>query len=209
MASDARPGQPDDGTLMRTLADPYAPFAAKTVACDLLVARHREVMCRTAAWELRLRNCTSLEALDVVHQVVAHLLASPAAGQFDPERELRPWLLQLVRYQARDLVRKERKYHSRIDPSPVPDHGASPQEQLMLQEELEGLMRCLNKEEEALCRRFYLDGHTAQEIAGEKGQTVTQVYRQLHRLRTRLRNQLPERRPEPRRREQGGNRAPP
>jgi DNA-directed RNA polymerase specialized sigma24 family protein len=59
-----------------------------------------------------------------------------------------------------------------------------------LQEEAGAVLAHLNREEESVCRAFYLEGLPARTVAEQHGKTVDQVYRQLFQVRTRLRRRF-------------------
>jgi RNA polymerase sigma factor (sigma-70 family) len=177
----------DDCTAMRILAA-ASPESARKQAGDALVERYFKAMLACAAWQLRARKNKGLEAFDVVQEVFARLLVPRIAAQFDAARPLKPWLLELVRNQARNLIREERKQQKRAESGRLsPAAGRSPQEQFMVEDEVRVIIGQLTSDEAEICRLFYLDRLTAQQVAERLGRPVAWVYRNLHKVRTKVR----------------------
>jgi RNA polymerase sigma-70 factor (ECF subfamily) len=172
-----------DPDLMGVLAAEGAAAEDKQKACEVLVTRHYHAMLRRARGELP-QPLLDL-ARDVVQEVVAVLLKSAKARQFDPARPLGPWLLQVVTYKARDVRRQESRHRATGDcPCRAPGRDAD----LALDDYLAELLGHLTGSEEEVVRLFYLDGLSARDVAERKDWSLDKVYRELHKARTKLRS---------------------
>jgi len=148
-------------------------------------------MCTWVEQELHNLHCHCLNALDVVHQVVASLLAGRLLRRFDPDQPLPPWLHRAVSNKARDLARRERRHQAvRLEGLALACRQPSPAAACMLHEQFGAVLAQLSAEEQAVCCDFYLEGLSARDVAEQHGKTVDQVYRQLFQVRTRLRRRL-------------------
>jgi len=180
-----------DALLIETLLDPGSGDAARMAASESLVGRYLEAMCSWAEQELHNVHCHCLNALDVVHQVVAGLMAGRVLRRFNPAQPLQPWLHRVVSNKARDLARRERRHHAcRLEGLAVASRQPSPVVMCILHEQFVAVLAQLSDEEQAVCCAFYLEGLSARDVAEQHGKTVDQVYRQLFQVRARLRRRF-------------------
>jgi len=191
MSSENLTDDSPDSLLIATLRNPDSADMDRTAASESLLRRYLEMMCTWAEQELHNLHCQCLNALDVVHQVVAGLLAGRVLERFDPDQPLPPWLHRVVSNKARDLARQERRHQAvRLEGLSLACRQPSPVAACMLHEQMGAVLAQLSDEEQAVCCDFYLEGLSARDVAEQHGKTVNQVYRQLFQVRARLRRRF-------------------
>jgi len=169
-----------------------AQAADKRAACEELWRRYHKEMLAWAISELRDRPVTTVQATDVVQEVFSKLLHATVARNFLGDRPLRPWLIRVLRNQARDLLRQERRQPAGVEEQRLVECPAKePGEPGSFLPELEALLHLLTEEERRLVQLFYLQESSASEVGAATGQDVQAIYRQLHRIRGKLRSLLP------------------
>lgn len=140
------------------------------------------------------------DAMDVAQEALLRLFAT--LPRFDPERPLKPWLLSIVRNQARDLWRRRKVRRAdsldddRRDLSrELADTAADPERDARREELRRQVWRALSglppKLKEILVLRDYHD-LTYAEIAAVLKIPLGTVMSRLHRARAELRRQLEE-----------------
>jgi RNA polymerase sigma factor (sigma-70 family) len=180
-----------DELLIETLLDPDSTDEAKTAASESLVCRYLETMSAWAEQELHNLHCHCLNALDVVHQVVAGLMDGQVLRRFNRRLPLEPWLHRVVSNKARDLARQERRHQAcRLEGQAVACPQRSPVAICIMHEEYSAVLAQLSDEEQAVCCDFYQEGLSARDVAEQHGKTVDEVYRQLYQVRARLRRRF-------------------
>jgi RNA polymerase sigma factor (sigma-70 family) len=191
MSADTEGAPLNDSELMQILAGD-ASAEEKRKACALLWQRYGDRMEEWATSCLRGKGEHNLDALDVVQEVFARLVSSGLPRHFQSDRPLWPWLMQVVKNQMHDLVRRERRQGSRrsLEYLSAPARERSPPELLMAREEYAGVMAQLPEEERTLFQAFYLEGKLPGDLAAERDKNVAWVYRQLHKARVRIRRFL-------------------
>jgi RNA polymerase sigma factor (sigma-70 family) len=158
-------------------------------AYEELVRMYQGIAHRTAY----LITGQAAEAEDAAQQ--AFIKAYRALGRFDPDRPFRPWLLRIVGNEARNLRRSTgRRAAMELAVALQPEDPApSPEQEAMVRERRESLLRVLDGLPEAdrrvIALRYFLDLSEA-EMAGilavAPGTVKSRLSRALARLRASL-----------------------
>ena len=165
-------------------------------AGEELARRHRNSAYLLALQLLGNRD----DALDVAQEAMLRFLST--LGRIDPGRAVRPWLLAIVRNQARDFWRRQRVRRAEsIDADPdglasqVVDAGAGPEEEAGRAELRRRVWRAIGSlapdhREIVVLRDFH--GLSYDELARTIGIPIGTVMSRLHAARQRLRARLVE-----------------
>ncbi len=190
-AADAPGAVPDDATDAELVVRTRRGDAA---AGDLLARR-----CRRSAYLLALQLLRDPDdALDVAQDALLRLFAH--LDRIEPGREVRPWLLAIVRNRVRDLARRRRVRRTEslerdddAPPRPVVDPAPGPEAAAELAELQRHIWRLLGElsepQREILVLRDYQD-LSYEEIAGVLDVPLGTVMSRLHRARRALRDRL-------------------
>jgi RNA polymerase sigma-70 factor (ECF subfamily) len=165
-------------------------------AREELARRHR-----TSAYLLALQLLGNRDdALDVAQEAMLHFFAS--LGRIAPGRAVRPWLLAIVRNQARDFWRRRRVRRAEsieADPdallSQMVDAGPDPEESVRRAELRRRVWRAMaalsaDHREIVVLRDYH--GLSYHELAQTLGIRIGTVMSRLHAARQRLRTRLTE-----------------
>jgi RNA polymerase sigma-70 factor, ECF subfamily len=157
-------------------------------AYEQLVERYANVALRTA-WVIA---GSQADAEDAAQE--AFFKAYRALGRFRPGGEFRPWLLQIVANEARNLRRRAgRQERMRIrvgDDLRTRDAAPSPEPQAEAAEERERLLRAVNQlrddDRQVIACRYFLElttEETARVIGSPPGTVKSRLSRALDRLK--------------------------
>jgi RNA polymerase sigma-70 factor (ECF subfamily) len=196
-----------DGHALAPTMDPAAPARAPSDgelvarawsghadALEELARRHRNSAYLLALQLLGNRD----DALDVAQEAMLRFLST--LGRIEPGRAVRPWLLAIVRNQARDLWRRQRVRRAEsieADPdglvSQVVDAGPGPEEEARRAELRRRVWRAIaslspEHREIVVLRDFH--GLSYDELAHAIGIPIGTVMSRLHAARQRLRARL-------------------
>ena len=190
MASAASTQTASDDELL-TLA-----WSGGAAACEELARRHRGSAYLLALQLLGNRD----DALDVAQEAMLRFFAS--IGRITPGRAVRPWLLTIVRNQARDFWRRQKVRRTEsIDANPdhllsqMVDTGPDPEEAVHQAELRRRVWRAIaalsaDHREIVVLRDFH--GLSYDELAHALGIRIGTVMSRLHAARQRLRALLTE-----------------
>jgi RNA polymerase sigma factor (sigma-70 family) len=161
----------------------------EVLAYEELVRRYQGIAHRTAY----LITGQAAEAEDAAQQ--AFIKAYRALGRFDPDRPFRPWLLRIVGNEARNARRSTgRRAAMELAGALQPEDPApSPEQEAMVRERRESLLRVLGGLPEAdrrvIALRYFLDlseAEMAEILAVAPGTVKSRLSRALGRLRASL-----------------------
>lgn len=159
-------------------------------AYEVLVRRYQDVAFRTA-WIIARDSEDAEDATQA-----AFIKAWLAIERFRPGSPFRPWLLRIVANEAKNQAQSHRRRQLRtapIDPGTTMASDESPEQRIVEDEQVNGLVRQINLLDEqdrvVIWCRYALDlseAETADVIGCARGTVKSRLHRALARLRERM-----------------------
>lgn len=111
---------------------------------------------------------------------------------FDQERgSFKDWACAIARYKALDLIKANKKHmnYSEIEDKQIIDIKSYSEDSLVLKEELDSFLSCLNEEDRTIFLKLFYEGLSVEELAEENKISQDAIYQRISRGRKKMRRQ--------------------